>query len=85
MKKPDPAYKSWGLDSKECSWYLDNLQKCEKYKERVIKDNERGRPPPSQEDFFGPHGCSMIQRIKMRKKVFYKPDFFCFLSLSKNS
>jgi len=66
--EPDPAYITWGMDSQEKSWYLDNLLKVEKYKEKVTKCQELDKPIPTMEDFFGPRGNAMINRIKARKK-----------------
>ena len=60
--EPDPAYRTWGMDSQECSWYLDNLARVEKYKEKVLKYQNAGKQPPTLEDFFGARDCSMINR-----------------------
>lgn len=65
------------MDSQECSWYLDNLARVEKYKEKVLKYQNAGKTPPTLEDFFGARDCSMINR--------YDFLFYLHAKLTKNS
>merc|ERR1712131_2566 len=65
---PDPDYKTWKLDEKELRWYLENLKRVGKFRQKVEDAMEAGKEPPTVTSFFDSYEQKMINKIKIKKK-----------------